>query len=60
MTKTWEKLTQSEKIEDLRNDLQRLFSVVNVMSSDLGKASEVATAVEELKKKFPEAPGENH
>jgi hypothetical protein len=28
MTKTWEQLTQSEKIEDLRKDVARIFKIL--------------------------------
>lgn len=60
MPKTWEQMTDAEKIQDLRNDIKRLFKVVSDISflhseafhrADQ-KASEVAKEIENLKKKM--------
>jgi hypothetical protein len=52
--KTWEELTQSEKIEDLRKDIVRVFSALTSIASDVealrGKVSEVAKNLDSLSK----------
>lgn len=60
MAKTWEQMTQAEKIEDLRRDVVRLFDAYNDLSrrltagsAHIGQLSTIASeayrAVEELK-----------
>jgi hypothetical protein len=66
MPKTWEQLSQSEKIEDLRRDMLRIYSAVNALATDVGrtwsftretsaKLSEVAKAVGALEGRLPTA-----
>ena len=65
MAKTWEQMTQAEKIEDLRRDVVRLFDAYNDLSrrltagsAHLGQvatvASEAARVVEGLKARLSE------
>jgi hypothetical protein len=60
MSKTWDEMSQSEKIEDLRRDVVRLFDAYNDLSrrlaaagTHLGRietiATEAAKSAEELK-----------
>ena len=35
MPKTWDQLTQPEKIEDLRKDVTRIFDVLNALIADV-------------------------
>lgn len=37
MAKMWEQLTQPEKVEDLRQDVKRIFDALRSLSSDLGR-----------------------
>ena len=66
MPKTWEQLTEPEKIEDLRRDVVRLFDILTHLRNDVArvwgaaqenqtKLFEVAKAVEELENRLPEA-----
>ena len=66
MAKTWEQLTEPEKIEDLRKDVQRLFGVANdflervrTLSSAVQQNTETLKKVEEaleaLRKPSPAA-----
>lgn len=60
MPKTWEDLTTEEKIEDLRRDMKRVFSIVDGLNHTLTRAlhqmdrqaSEVAKEIADLKKKL--------
>jgi len=45
--KAWQDLTQTEKIEDLRSDVQRLFSAVNALGDDVRRAWMLARQNEE-------------
>ena len=71
MAKKWDDLSQSEKIEDLRRDMLRIYEAVNALASDVGrtwsftretsaKLSEVAKAVEALEEKLPKAANRKH
>jgi uncharacterized coiled-coil DUF342 family protein len=66
VAKTWEQLTEPEKIEDLRKDVQRLFGVANdflervrTLSSAVQQNTETLKKVEEaleaLRKPSPAA-----
>jgi len=35
MSKTWVNLSESEKIEDLRKDVEKIFNVLNALISDV-------------------------
>jgi hypothetical protein len=59
MPKTWVELTESEKIEDLRKDVEKIFGVLNALIADVRnnharingldtKLSEVSGAVSRL------------
>jgi hypothetical protein len=51
--KTWDELTQSEKIEDLRRDVVRIFNALRQISADLElinrRVSEVADSLGSLR-----------
>ncbi len=49
MKKTWEKMTETEKTEDLRKDVVRIFSALREIASDVG---DVRTMVSEVAKKL--------
>jgi hypothetical protein len=62
--KTWNEFTPTEKIEDIRRDVARLFEKLNWLTSDLqqvwklanddhSKLSKVAKAVEDLEAQRP-------
>jgi hypothetical protein len=64
--KTWQELNESEKIEDLRTDVQRLFDIINALVGDVRRAwdlaqqnqaklNEVARAVAALEGLLPKA-----
>ncbi len=47
--KTWEKMTEAEKVEDLRKDVVRIFSALREIASDVG---DLRTMVSEVAKKL--------
>ncbi len=49
MKKTWEQMTEAEKVEDLRNDVVRIFSALREIASDVG---DLRTMVSEVAKKL--------
>ncbi len=49
MKKTWEKMTEAEKTEDLRKDVVRIFSALREIASDVG---DLRTMVSEVAKKL--------
>jgi len=49
MKKTWEKMTETEKTEDLRKDVVRIFSALREIASDVG---DLRTMVSEVAKKL--------
>ena len=49
MKKTCEKMTETEKTEDLRKDVVRIFSALREIASDVG---DVRTMVSEVAKKL--------
>ena len=49
MKKTWEKMTEAEKVEDLRKDVVRIFSALREIASDVG---DLRTMVSEVAKKL--------
>lgn len=62
MPKTWEQMTQAERIEDLRNDIKTIFSTLNEIRTEqqnlafrlngaVSLVSEVADAVKKLEKR---------
>ena len=52
MKKAWEKMTEAEKVEDLRKDVVRIFSALREIASDVGDlrtmVSEVAKNLDSL------------
>ena len=52
MPKTLEQLTQSEKIEDLRRDVQRLFAAINSAKNDINVVSGFSGEIGDLVKKL--------
>jgi uncharacterized protein YoxC len=54
MSKTWERMTLVERVEDLRRDVVRIFSALREISSDVSdlnrKVSEVAGKLDSLPK----------
>ncbi len=52
MAKTWEQMSQSEKIEDLRRDIKSLMQAFSTLGADHNRQSnllsEVAAAVKKL------------
>lgn len=67
MAKNWKELTQAEKIEDLRQDVERIFGLLTDMVNGqrslaakhrgtVTKLNEVAKAVEALEKAQPRKP----
>jgi hypothetical protein len=59
MAKMWEDLTQAEKIEDLRQDVKRIFNVLHGWESSIGdrfgreqtKIAELAQRISVLEKR---------
>ena len=49
MKKTWVKMTETEKTEDLRKDVVRIFSALREIASDVG---DLRTMVSEVAKKL--------
>ena len=49
MKKAWEKMTEAEKVEDLRKDVVRIFSALREIASDVG---DLRTMVSEVAKKL--------
>ena len=47
--KTWEKMTEAEKVEDLRKDVVRIFSALREIASNVG---DLRTMVSEVAKKL--------
>jgi hypothetical protein len=47
MARTWEQLTQAEKIEDLRQDVKRIFDALRSLSSDVDLLSHLVSEVAE-------------
>ena len=67
--KNWDEMDDDEKLEVLREDIQRLFNFANALGGDVRRAwlkanevdsklSEVAKAVEELERRLPEKEAE--
>jgi predicted nucleic acid-binding Zn-ribbon protein len=54
MAKTWEQLTQPEKVEDLRQDVKRIFDALRSLSSDLDRLQNRLSEVSE-KRHSPES-----
>jgi chromosome segregation ATPase len=52
MTKTWEQMTEAEKIEDLRRDVVRIFRVLNSIDHSL---SALAAHLDQAQKTAREA-----
>jgi hypothetical protein len=44
MQKQWEELTQAEKIEELRNDVKRIFDLLNQFHAVIAKMESDATS----------------
>jgi hypothetical protein len=59
MPKTWDDMSQTEKIEELRRDVLKIYSAFNGLVSDVrgtsSKLNEVAKAVEVLEGRLPKA-----
>jgi hypothetical protein len=66
MPKTWDKMNEVDKIEDLRSDVHSLFEAFNGVAKDVeriwshlyridSKLNEVAKAVEALEAELPKA-----
>ena len=49
MKKAWEKMTEAEKVEDLRKHVVRIFSALREIASDVG---DLRTMVSEVAKKL--------